>query len=109
MLLDSVPLLEGASSPSRSRASPESSRRPEQSSADPARTPPAATPPLLDSDAIYELLRVTEDLLGPPDVFGALDLLARLGGGGGTDGALKQMQVVRAALARGLAACACLE
>ncbi|GAA5942978.1 hypothetical protein JCM3775_000221 [Rhodotorula graminis] len=79
MLLDSVPLLE-------------------------------ATPPLLDSDAIYELLRVTEDLLGPPDVFGALDLLARLGGGGGgTDGAAKQMQVVRAALARGLAACACLE
>ncbi|GAA5836589.1 hypothetical protein JCM9279_000436 [Rhodotorula babjevae] len=80
MLLDSVPLLE-------------------------------ATPPLLDSDAIYELLRVTEDLLGPPDVFGALDLLARLGGGGGTgtDGARKQMQVVRAALARGLAACACVE
>ncbi|GAA5896654.1 hypothetical protein JCM8208_004256 [Rhodotorula glutinis] len=81
MLLDSVPLLE-------------------------------ATPPLLDSDAIYELLRVTEDLLGPPDVFGALDLLARLGGGasgGGTDGAAKQMQVVRAALARGLAACACVE
>ncbi|TNY21129.1 Biotin/lipoyl attachment:Carbamoyl-phosphate synthase subunit L [Rhodotorula diobovata] len=35
------------------------------------------SPPLLDSAATYELLRVTEDLLGPPDVFGALDLLSR--------------------------------
>lgn len=69
---------------------------------------------MLDSAATYELLRVTEDLLGPPDVFGALDLLSRLGGGqgekgAGTEGARKQMMVVRAALARGLAACACLE